>query len=664
MVRGQSPQAVGTWAASGAIANGRAGAASTTLDDGRTLISGGAIAGTATASVIIYDPADNSSASAGQLTSARVGHTATLLEDGRVLIAGGAIAGVVSADLEVFNPADGTSVLLGTMSSARAGHGAARLADGAVLLVGGSDGTAARSGVSAVYELDQTFRVTLTNPVDATLDDAEAIGTIDNDDNAPSVSISDVSANEGNTGTTNFVLMVTKTGDTEVDATLNFATADGTTNPATGNTACGPGVDYQTQSGTLTFVPADTSEQITIAVCGELVFELDQTFNVNLSTPSHATVGDGLGVGTIVNDDAAPTLTIGDVTANEANGGTTNFTFTVSKAGATEVNATVDFAAANGGSEPATGGSSCGPGVDYETRTGSLTFFPGDTSKPITVNVCGDTVFEANQNFLVNLSNAGSATITDGEGLGTINNDDTAPSLSINDVTQAEGDSGTTNFTFTVTRTGATELNATVDFGTAAGLSNPATAGALCGPGVDYETQSASLTFQPADTTQPITIKVCGDMTIEPQETFRAILSNPANASIGTGTGTGTINNDDHYTFTGFFEPVENLPVLNGVNAGRAIPLKWELRDPAGALVLDLGTVEGITYKQIQCGSEYVEPMELAAADDSGFSELRLTATGYHFNWRTEKGFANKCYEIRIALDDDTGHSAKFKFRK
>ena len=43
MVRGQSPQAVGTWAASGPIANGRAGAASTALDDGRTLISGGAI---------------------------------------------------------------------------------------------------------------------------------------------------------------------------------------------------------------------------------------------------------------------------------------------------------------------------------------------------------------------------------------------------------------------------------------------------------------------------------------------------------------------------------------------------------------------------------------------------------------------------------------------
>ena len=96
-----------------------------------------------------------------------------------------------------------------------------------------------------------------------------------------------------------------------------------------------------------------------------------------------------------------------------------------------------------------------------------------------------------------------------------------------------------------------------------------ATAGALCGPGVDYETQSVSLTFVPTDTTQPNTIKVCGDMTIEPHETFRVVLSNPANASIGTGTGTGTINNDDHYTFTGFFEPVENLPVLNGVNAGR-----------------------------------------------------------------------------------------------
>ena len=335
----------------------------------------------------------------------------------------------------------------------------------------------------------------------------------------------------------------------------------------------------------------------------------------------------------------------------------------MTKAGATEVNATVDFATAVGTTNPATGGAACGVGVDYETQTGSLNFAPADGSKMVTVKVCGEAVFELNQTFFVNLTSPASASITDGQALGTITNDDAAPTLSIASVTRAEGNAGTTDFAFTVTKTGATEVNATVDFATAAGVINAATAGALCGSGTDYETLTGTLTFAPADTTQPVTVKVCGDLLIEPSETFRVILSNPGSASIATGTGTGTITNDDFYTFTGFFSPVENAPVLNGVNAGRAIPLKWELRDPAGTLVLDLATVTGITYAQIACGSEPVDPMEYVA-DDSGASELRLTATGYHFNWKTEKGFANRCYEVRVSLNDSTMHEAKFRFKK
>ena len=143
MVSGQVPQPIGTWAATGAISDSRVGAASAVLDDGRTLVSGGTVAGAATASVAIYSPLDNSFAAAGQMSVARVGHTATVLEDGRVLIAGGAVGDVVTADLEIFNPADGTTALVGTMGVARAAHAAARLADGTVLLVGGSDGAAA-----------------------------------------------------------------------------------------------------------------------------------------------------------------------------------------------------------------------------------------------------------------------------------------------------------------------------------------------------------------------------------------------------------------------------------------------------------------------------------------------------------------------------------------
>jgi len=101
--------------------------------------------------------------------------------------------------------------------------------------------------------------------------------------------------------------------------------------------------------------------------------------------------------------------------------------------------------------------------VDYVSQTGTLNFAASETSKQITVAVCGDTVFEANETFFVNLSNASGATITDNQGLGTITNDDSAPTLAINDVTAAEGNSGTTAFTFTVTKTGATAERKRVD---------------------------------------------------------------------------------------------------------------------------------------------------------------------------------------------------------
>ena len=122
-----------------------------------------------------------------------------------------------------------------------------------------------------------------------------------------------------------------------------------------------------------------------------------------------------------------PTLAINNVTANEGNSGTTDFTFTVTKTGSTGLSATVDFATANGTTNPATGGVLCGAGIDYETQNGTLTFAAADTTKQITIKVCGDTLFEANETFFVNLSNASNATITTAQGTGTITNDDSAP---------------------------------------------------------------------------------------------------------------------------------------------------------------------------------------------------------------------------------------------
>ena len=96
----------------------------------------------------------------------------------------------------------------------------------------------------------------------------------------------------------------------------------------------------------------------------------------------------------------------------------------------------------------------------------TLTFAPGETTKQVTVLVNGDTTFETDEAFSVHLSNAVNATISDAIGTGTILNDDAQPSFAIDDVTHNEGNSGTTEYLFTMTKTGNTALDATVDYET------------------------------------------------------------------------------------------------------------------------------------------------------------------------------------------------------
>lgn len=262
----------------------------------------------------------------------------------------------------------------------------------------------------ATVESDETFFVNLTDAGIATIADAQGQGTIVNDDVAvPTLSINDVAASEGNAGTTNFVFTVTLSAATLSSVTATWTTADGTaTAPA----------DYAAGSGLVSFAPGETSKTVTIAVAGDTLVEPNETFFVNLSLPSGATLGDAQGQGTIVNDDIVlPTLSIGDLSQAEGNAGTTNFVFTVTLSAAAASPVSVNWATADGtATTPA----------DYAAASGVVTFAPGETSKTITVNVVGDLASEANETFMVTLSSPTGATIVDGEAVGTIANDDAA----------------------------------------------------------------------------------------------------------------------------------------------------------------------------------------------------------------------------------------------
>jgi hypothetical protein len=110
------------------------------------------------------------------------------------------------------------------------------------------------------------------------------------------------------------------------------------------------------------------------------------------------------------------------------------------------------------------------------------------------------------------------------------------PSLSIGDITAAEGNAGTTTFSFPVALSTASTRSVSVSYATADGTATAPS---------DYSTASGTLTFQPGETAKTITVSVVGDVAIEPNETFTVALSNPGNATIARATATGAITNDD-----------------------------------------------------------------------------------------------------------------------
>jgi Big-like domain-containing protein/Calx-beta domain-containing protein len=238
----------------------------------------------------------------------------------------------------------------------------------------------------------------------------------------PSLSINDVSVTEGNSGTVNATFTVTLSPASSQNVTVNYATAPGTATS---------GVDFTATSGTLTFAAGATSKSIAVPVIGDTVSEPNETFVVNLSNATNATISRAQGIGTIVDDDTSvpvPTLSINDVSITEGNSGTSNATFTVSLSAASTQTVTVNYATASG---TATSGS------DFTAVSGTLTFAAGTMTQPIQVPIVGDTRPEPNETFTVNLTGAVGATIARATGTGTIVDNDagtikvTAPNTAV-----------------------------------------------------------------------------------------------------------------------------------------------------------------------------------------------------------------------------------------
>ena len=160
---------------------------------------------------------------------------------------------------------------------------------------------------------------------------------------------------------------------------------------------------------------------------------------MNLSAADNASIADGRGVATITDDDLTK-LSVDDVTVTEGDTGAVNATFVVSLSNPNSRTVRTGYTTADD--------SALAPG-DYTKTTGVLEIPAGDMTGTITVPVSGDLVDELDERYTLKLSEPVNAMIVDGEGAGTIVDDDQAK-LSVDDVTVTEGNAGTVNATFKV----------------------------------------------------------------------------------------------------------------------------------------------------------------------------------------------------------------------
>jgi hypothetical protein len=233
----------------------------------------------------------------------------------------------------------------------------------------------------------------------------------------------------------------------------------------------------------------------------DTAIEPNETFNVDLSNQSaNALFSDNLGLGTINNDDTA---TVSIAATTQAAEPATDGLFTVTQSAVAAANTDLIYSI---------GGSATG-GADYTALTGTVTIPAGSTTATIDVTVLVDFIVEGTEDVILQLTGITASpggSIDTGNDTATVNiNDDDQVDISIDNVTMAEGDSGTTTFSFTVSIDQADPSSpVTVDWASSDGSATTAAFG--------------TLTF-PAGTailSQSVAIDVTGDTAIEPNETF------------------------------------------------------------------------------------------------------------------------------------------------
>ena len=388
-----------------------------------------------------------------------------------------------------------------------------------------------------IVELDETLTIEITSVSgDGHVELGEQSETITiQDDDAATLTVDDVTQNEGSSGTNGFLFTVTLNNGVDAAFTVDYSTSDGTATDADN--------DFTDDSGTLNFLgnPGET-QTFTIDVTGDNTVELDETFTValnNILAGGRAiTVDGGDGTGTISNDDAATLDFTTEPVETEAN---TTAQFIIELTGEVDTDVEVNFETEDGTATVA--------GGDYDSQTGTITF-DGSNGQTLNINIDineDDLDEEDTENYFVNLISVsasgreGNITFTNSQGEGTINDDDDLPEITFGSDVSIIENNGAATLEFTVELSEVSGREVRVDFTTVDGT---ATAGS------DYTLTNGTLTFNPGETSQEISVPILNDDIVETDETVLVNLSAPVNGVITDAQGVGTIENDDNTTIS------------------------------------------------------------------------------------------------------------------
>lgn len=247
----------------------------------------------------------------------------------------------------------------------------------------------------------------------------------------PNIFIQNVSVNEGDAGLTAATFTVSLSTNSPNIVSVDWATSDV---DAVGGAACGPGVDYISDSGTASVPFGDFSTGFTVQVCGDTDVEADKDFLVELSNAQNGHISVSQAIGSIIDDDARPTISINDVAKIEPFSGSSNAVFTISLSQVWPTSVSVDYLA-----EPQTADA----GLDFTVVSGTLTIPANTPNGQIAVPVLADSTPEPNETFALTLSNPVNADLADADGVATIIDPAFEPTIQlVEDETGVNGLSG------------------------------------------------------------------------------------------------------------------------------------------------------------------------------------------------------------------------------